>query len=195
MPTGYTYLIEKGISFNDFVLQCARAFGALITMRDEPANAVIPDEFKPSDYNKVELQKSREELESIKQITVNEADIMAEKEYKRDLDNFQKRISDKRELKRKYQDMLNSVLKWVPPTSDHEGLRSFMIEQIKGSIDFDCSEKDDDPPKLKSGREWLEEKINSCLRDISYHEKAWKEEVDRCRERTDWVKKLKDSLQ
>lgn len=38
MPTGYTDAIKDGISFNQFILSCARAFGALITMRDEPSS-------------------------------------------------------------------------------------------------------------------------------------------------------------
>ena len=46
MPTGYTAeLIEKGMEFNDFVLTCARAFGACIELRDRklaPAPRTIP---------------------------------------------------------------------------------------------------------------------------------------------------------
>ena len=38
MPTGYTLDLYNGkdITFEEFVLKCARAFGALIDMRDEP---------------------------------------------------------------------------------------------------------------------------------------------------------------
>lgn len=43
MPTGYTAdLMEKGMEFKPFVLQCARAFGALITMRDDSLDAPSP---------------------------------------------------------------------------------------------------------------------------------------------------------
>ena len=36
MPTGYTHELHEGeeISFEKFVMSCARAFGALVLMRD-----------------------------------------------------------------------------------------------------------------------------------------------------------------
>ena len=34
MPTGYTYKIGEGASFKEFVMACARAFGACVEMRD-----------------------------------------------------------------------------------------------------------------------------------------------------------------
>ena len=37
MPTGYTDKIKDGITFKEYAMGCARAFGALITMRDNPA--------------------------------------------------------------------------------------------------------------------------------------------------------------
>ncbi len=53
MPTGYTQAIvdNPNLSFKSFVLQCSRAFGALVTMRDDDNNAPIPDEIKPDDYH------------------------------------------------------------------------------------------------------------------------------------------------
>ena len=47
MPTGYTAPIKDGISFNDFMWGCARAFGALIMMRDDPPGTPIPERFEP----------------------------------------------------------------------------------------------------------------------------------------------------
>lgn len=49
MPTGYTAAVCDGkiTEFPAFALQCARAFGALITMRDDAMNAPIPEEIKP----------------------------------------------------------------------------------------------------------------------------------------------------
>lgn len=45
MPTGYTAAIKYGITFKEFALDCARNFGACISMRDEPRETPIPDEF------------------------------------------------------------------------------------------------------------------------------------------------------
>ena len=48
MPTGYTYYIENGniTTAKDFIMLCTRAFGALISMRDEPLSTPIPQEIK-----------------------------------------------------------------------------------------------------------------------------------------------------
>lgn len=51
MPTGYTANVPDGITFEQFVWQCARGMGALVMMRDEPTGAPIPERFEPSDYN------------------------------------------------------------------------------------------------------------------------------------------------
>ena len=45
MPTGYTAGILEGETFEQYALQCAKAFGALVMMRDEPSDAPIPDQF------------------------------------------------------------------------------------------------------------------------------------------------------
>ena len=59
MPTGYTAkLMEQGQTFPEFIMSCARAFGALIMMRDDPANAPIPEKFEPSDYHVRALKKA-----------------------------------------------------------------------------------------------------------------------------------------
>jgi hypothetical protein len=47
MPTGYTAPIADGMTFEQFALGCARAFGALVTMRDEPSDAPIPERLEP----------------------------------------------------------------------------------------------------------------------------------------------------
>ena len=60
MPTGYTDRIYRGVetSFRTFMLECARGFGALVHLRDEPG-APIPDVIPPSDYYAVALAKAR----------------------------------------------------------------------------------------------------------------------------------------
>ena len=47
MPTGYTCQIETGITFEQFALNCSRAFGALSNMRDDPSGTPIPNKIKP----------------------------------------------------------------------------------------------------------------------------------------------------
>lgn len=74
MPTGYTYLIEKGCTFKEFVLGCSRAFGALISMRDSASDAEIPYEFKPSDYHLRELGEAKAKLKALPLMSTEEID-------------------------------------------------------------------------------------------------------------------------
>jgi len=50
MPTGYTLDLYDGknITFKEFVMKCAGAFGALISMKDESLDAPIPEHLEPS---------------------------------------------------------------------------------------------------------------------------------------------------
>ena len=68
MPTGYTLELYDGkdITFEEFVLKCARAFGALINMRDEPRDAPIPERFEPSYYHLKELIKAKSGQKKLK---------------------------------------------------------------------------------------------------------------------------------
>ena len=46
-------------------MDCARAFGACIMMRDESVDAPIPEEFKPSTYHIEELEKAKSDLKKV----------------------------------------------------------------------------------------------------------------------------------
>lgn len=63
MPTIYTSDIRDGISFKTFALNCARAFGACVEIRDEPGGGEkIPEAFKASDYH---LKKAIEDCNKL----------------------------------------------------------------------------------------------------------------------------------
>lgn len=65
MPTGYTANIKNGITFEEFALDCARNFGALIIMRDEPKDAPIPEQFEASKHHEEATSKYLEELNQV----------------------------------------------------------------------------------------------------------------------------------
>lgn len=194
MPTGYTAEIERGISFEKFVWSCARQFGALITMRDEPNDAQIPEEFKPSTWNREQLAIEEKSLVELKKLTVQQAEKKAKAEYEEELSHHQEYIAKKRTLKVKYLAMLEQVRAWNPPTPDHQGLRDFMEKQITESIDFDCGTEYLTKPKLLTGKDWLNAKLKKCLSSIEYHTTENAKEEERVAGRNAWVKALRESL-
>lgn len=196
MPTGYTAAIAEGITFRDFILSCARAFGACVSMRDDPSDASIPERFEPSDYHTKKIAETERELAELKTMSDTEAEKRAKKLYQELVDSAEKGIRNANALKAKYEAMLSEVRAWVPPSQDHTGLKDFMVQQITESLKFDCSTKyyTDNPPVLQSGSAWRAERLKTLLQDLDYHQREHAEEVSRIESRNTWIRQLRESL-
>lgn len=195
VPTGYTAAIADGISFKEYALSCARAFGALIAMRDAPADAEIPEEFKSSTYHLEMLQETKSRLCELEAMSIIQATEAVNKSYNEAEKQRKKCIDECNDLLIKYQLMLDQAKKYVAPSEDHVRFREFMIEQITESIKFDCSTKYyEEPTKKLSVDEWLYNQIKQCEKDIEHHTKQYDEECKRVAERNEWVRLLRESL-
>ena len=194
MPTGYTLDLYDGkdITFEEFVLKCARAFGVLIDMRDEPIDAPIPERFEPSDYHLKELERAKKRLKEIKKWDEEKAEQEAERAYREALKEREEFIKKNKLIRKRYEDMLSKVQKWKPPTIEHESLKQFMIQQLVESIEYDCFIPE--MPQRLSGEEYKEQQIKKALSDIDYHEREYAEEVNRVYERNKWLLSLRESL-
>jgi hypothetical protein len=196
MPTGYTHDIPKGISFKTFALNCARHFGACITLRDEPGGGEhIPERFEPSDYNAKALEKARAEFERVSAMTDDECLLAHVAEWDEAEHHRLERLEKTLATREAYGAMLAQAKAWEPPSAGHAGLKAFMIQQIEESARFDCdtSYYDNPEPKL-SGTEWRDKTVTRVLRDIAYHEREHAAEVERTNGRTAWVQALRAAL-
>lgn len=201
MPTGYTTDIKKGISFKDFALGCAKAFGACVTLRDQP-NKVIPDEFKPSIYYEGRIKEIKKEIKLLEIIDIKTAGIKAKEEYNREIKRYKKYIDEANELRKRYDAMLRDVEGWKPPTNDHIELKNFMKEQIQTSINHDCNidyyieilEDILESIRLLDGQKWINEKKEKAVKDLEYCNKEDTKEKERVQERNDWIRELRMSL-
>ena len=194
MPTGYTADIKDGITFEQYAMNCARAFGALISMRDESSDTPIPEQFKPSDYHEKALKTAKAELKKLESMPLSESVRLAVKYNESKEKQRLKAIAERRSLKEKYQAMLEQVDAWVPPTKDHDDLHAFMRDQIEKSIRFDCSEDYIQPEKRLSGEAWLAHSLDVEQNNIEYHAKEHAEEIDRTNSRNSWLQSLRESL-
>lgn len=194
MPTGYTAAIKDGITFEQYALNCARAFGALVEMRDAPADAPIPESFAPSDYNAKALKRATAELARLKTLTFEQANAECEAEFLSAKESAAKRRIEHAELRAKYEAMLAKVEAWKSPTPEHDNYKAFMATQIRDSIQWDCSSAYDSEPQREPADVWLKAKLARAASDIAYHAKGHAEEVERTAGRNAWVKALRDSL-
>jgi hypothetical protein len=194
MPTGYTADIAKGITFEQYALNCARAFGALILMRDDPSSTPIPERFEPSDYHIKAMASAKEDLARYDAMSRDDANAAAVEDYLAEVDRHEKRITEATELRNKYNAMLAQVVQWQPPTADHVKYKEFMIEQLRSSIDFDCNTDYYTKPERLTGSEWLAQRITKARESVAYHEREHAQEVERTENRNGWIKALRDSL-
>lgn len=196
MPTGYTADIKDGIDFKTYAMNCARAFGACVTLRDEPGGGDrIPEAFEPSDYHLKAVEKARGELAALEAMTPAECERAAAKAWYDAETNRLMRLEDKRKQREAYEGMLAKVKAWAPPTSDHADLHEFMRKQIEQSIDVDCDESYCLTPTVRlTGEAWAAVERARCLRDVQYHEKGHAGEVSRAATRTEWVRALRAAL-
>lgn len=197
MPTGYTADIKDGISFETFAMNCARAFGACVMLRDEPTGGEhIPEEFAPSDYHAKAVQKAREELAALMAMTPEQQERRAAQEWDAAETRRLMLLEERQKTRASYEAMLVKVRAWTPPTSDHVEMRNFMIEQIQQSIEFDCDcSYWSTPTVCLSGPDWAFREAARLNGDIVSQETKHADEVQRAATRTKWVRDLRESLQ
>lgn len=198
MPTGYTADVQDGkiTEFRDFLMQCARAFGACISLRDEPLDASIPDEFKPSPHHAERLTEAKADLARLEAMTDRDIARAADAEFEAAHERWRKRRAERQTHRERYEAMLAKAQAWAPPTADHQGIKDFMVKQLTESIDFDCNGGSyDTEPIRRTEAQWKADATNRERESIAYHEKEYAAEVERARSRTEWVRALRNSVQ
>lgn len=194
MPTGYTYNVVDGklTEFPAFAMQCARAFGALITMRDDDADAPIPDEIKPNcSYHDERLASSKLELRKVQAMTNAEAAAAAETSHAEALKHRADYLAQQNLEAERLNAMLAKVRAWHPPTPDHTRMKDFMIEQLTISMPGTYAPA---IPELLDGPTWRQRQIDKLSNDVVRYQTEINKEIERAAGRTEWLKKLRASL-
>lgn len=194
MPTGYTAFIEDGTitTGKDFLMLCARAMDATVSMREEPLTTPIPHRFEPSDFYTKSLEKARKHLEYLRAIKAEDIQKEINKGHKEKLEGEKRYREKQSELRRLYTGILGEVEAWQPPTQEHKALKMFAIEQIEMCLPETRIETGE--PKKPSPEKWMVEELHKCLQDIEHYEEKEKEEIQRCERRNKWLKDLRGSL-
>jgi hypothetical protein len=200
MPTGYTAGIIDGTikTFPEFAKLCVRAFGAAIHMKDDRLDTEYEERI-PSEYHQDSIKRSREELVNIFSITdeqiIESRKNSLLKEKKRYLKNIEERKKNREILDR----MLVQALKFVPPSPEHEEIKNFMIDQLQQTInnDGDVEYYEDELERIEleikkevNAQDLRNEMLDQVNLNMEYHHKEYEEEVKRCEDANEWVKKF-----
>jgi hypothetical protein len=196
MPTGYTHDVQNGkiTEFRDFAERCARAMGVAILMRDDPMDKRIPDAFEVDGYHSKAATKANAELIDLMGLSVEECKRHADEQR-------ESRIAEREESRKRrdaersrYEAMLAKVEAWEPPSEEHQNFKKFMRDQLTESIRFDCGDYDMSYPPEQTGEEWRADRAESIRSTIAYHENGHAEEVQRTKDRNEWVRLMRESL-
>jgi hypothetical protein len=198
MPTGYTANIEKDITFKEYALDCARAFGACIDLRDEPLSTPIPEKFEESNYYKERVESAIKERDEFSLMSKKDRRKLFEREVVDSIKDARRVILERKRKLVKYEAMLFKVKKFVPPTEEHVEYKNFMISQIESSIDFDCDvkyyEKAIREQSALTFNEWEKDREEQLRDSVIYHNKHLSEEKARIQGRNKWISDMRKAV-
>ena len=193
MPTGYTSRIHdlQEVSFKDFVSQCAYAF--MIEGRDSHSDK-LPESISDESivYHREKLEEAKSALDSFLRLSYDDLADQNSLKHSADVESWSRETQKNAKIMAAYNKMLNEVLAWKPPTETHQGLKDFMLEQLRSSIEFDNYTPS--MPVRPSTEEFKQKKIDSLKWNINYHEEYLQKAIDNHAARTEWLDQLKKSI-
>ena len=178
MPTGYTAPVKDGETTDlaDYALSCARAFGALVMLRDSDQSLAATKRYiaeetylRPEEdsYHTRSLAQAKARIESLKRMTDDEIMQAAQQAVDERLASNEQYAQEKALTKQRYETMLVKVRAWDPPTEDHERFKEFMESQLTESIDFDCGDFEMPVPALPASASiWRAQQLADAYEQI-----------------------------
>lgn len=203
MPTGYTAYIQDGdiTTGKDFLKLCLRNFGIAINMRDEPLSKPVPTQFEPNPYYKNDYEKTVETRNKYRQMTFEEAKKKLIDKHKKDIESAKKSLDEFIAEDERYMKVRDEIEKWIPPTSEHENVKKFALNQIDISLNTDMREYCN--KELNKDLDISDEAVHLYMNEINeFYEnsvarayKDWQEELKRTTDKNMWMKQFLDSLE
>lgn len=193
MPTGYTAAVQNGeiTELKDFAIHCARAMGALISMRDEPSKAPIPERFEAAPYYAERVTETEAELNRLLNLSPHEIELESLDDFEERYARWKERSEERNLYRQRYEAMLDKVYNW---STEAEGIQNFMIQQLNDSLKFDCDGFYDRKPKMEDANVWFSKQVENARKELSYALKARAEEEERIADRNRWIDALRESL-
>ena len=201
--TGYTAGIVDGSIKNasEFLKLCIRAFMCCFDQRDDSLYSPLVTEFKADEYYFRSYKQAEEDLEQIENMTFDDVEAKYIKEERERIE-YDKRMYERMvDEYAKYKRILDEVEKWMPPTEEHEAIKSFAINQIKMCMP---TEDEIEERRLLSGRaikvsdddirDWYNTILVCAKRHVEIRGEMLDEQIKIAHNRTEFLRKFIDSL-
>jgi hypothetical protein len=168
-------------------------------MQRDDALDVLPKKQKVDSYYVDGLDEAKKKLAKFKKTPKKEMLIQLKDEIEKTNKDYktqnQKREEERLTMKSNYENMLNKVNAWTPPTKHHENLKLFMIEQINSSIGWDCgSSTYSDPLITESPSKYYNTKLKDLEYDVERYQRHYDEELKKVEFNNKWIEDLYKSL-
>lgn len=203
MPTGYTAYIQDGdiTTGKDFLKLCLRNFGIAIDMRNEPLSKPVSTQFESNPYYKKNYEKTVETRNKYRQMTFEEAKKELIDKHKKDMESAKKSLDEFIAEDERYMKVRDEIEKWIPPTSEHENVKKFALNQIDISLNTDMREYCN--KELNKDLDISDEAVHLYMNEINeFYEnsvarayKDWQEALKRTTDENMWMKQFLDSLE
>lgn len=202
MPNGYTHIIyddkDDKVTFEDYMFECTRAFGARIRERDdrrteENRRPILP--IKPDiSYYEEALQENCEELAEINGLSMEEYIEMRKAEI--DDDNRSTMEYNRRNAAtyNRYEQIIAEAQAWTPPTEEHNEFKAFMLKHLIESQEFDCRQSSltSYPTNWVDDRKGRTQYLADSIRD--YEEKI-ADNIAKAESATEWLRAIIESVE
>lgn len=193
MPTLYTAYVEEGATFEQFLWVCARAMDVCVTLREKSLDDSIPEWFEPDPFYISSVAKAEERVAAISALSDDEiVDLQLARNTKVREDNRNRRLKHE-ETMLKYMEIKKKVEAWQPPTTDHIGLKNFMLEQIELSTRYNSLYQEEEKPVRRAGT-WRKEALNNAVFDLTRANDELNKELERVEDRNKWLEQLRRSV-
>lgn len=194
MPTGYTAEITSNPDFTvrQFIINCARAFGACMHQRDE-ASTSPPRHREMGTFEAERVKKTEAALAESASTTLEQAAALAKADFEAKLKHWRESYERRGRDRCAYLEMRQKIEAWTPPTEEHVDLRKFMLSQIDDSIRFDC-DYDWPAPLPEAPAVWLAAHRERDERALASAKKGLADETERVRKANAWIDALYASL-
>lgn len=204
MPTGYTAFIEDGKITNgkDFLKLCIRAFGVCADQREEPLSITLRTQFGIDDFYQRHLENIETDIKKYESISDEELYEERKSSLEGEIIRCKNKIKQINERNELYSKIRSEIKKWVAPTSEHNGIKEFALEQIDISIENTDYVKRSLIEAKKSLKNLSMDSISEIRRDMiagfekdrSYYQNKITEERNRIDSRNLFMKQFLDSL-
>ncbi len=189
--TGYTYKIVEGMDFKEWVLYTAQAFS--MSSRDGMRDSIEIMKLDPYYEENVADTKSR--LDKLRAMSPEQQIEYAQAQIDESINSTKEEIAITTKERELLQAMRDKVEAWSPPSTDHEGLKRYMLQQIDESMRYDsCEDLKAELRSRKSAKVHFEMLLSMAECTYKNAIKRLYEQMEAVAKHNEWVKLLVESL-